>query len=96
MTLTYLNAELNAENEFELFNITPKGFDVEINYKSGSWLDNAGTKQQIFKNATEVHHRFKDEMFGDGESIAFESNLRAEGFTRKIKDIESVIIRLAE
>jgi len=96
MTLTYLNAVLDPKKEHELFKITPKGFNVEINYKSGSWLDNAGTKQQIFENATEVHHLFKDTGINHDDSIAFESDLRGEGFVRKVADIESVIITLAE
>jgi hypothetical protein len=89
MTVTYLNAELDGTKEFELFKITPNGFKVTIVYNKGNWiavqLEN-GT--EIFENATEVHNLF------DVGAIAFESDIRATGFVRKVKEIESITIEL--
>lgn len=93
MRLIYLNAELDATKEHELFNITPKGFKVEVTYTDESWRTKQGFKQEIFESRTEVHHLYKNPF---EESIAFESDILADGSTRPIKEIESVIISLME
>lgn len=100
MKLIYLNAELDSTKEYELNAITPNGFKVEITYKQDSQIGSvlnkhSNTFTDTFLNASEVHSRFK-ELHSTGEEIAFESYLRSDGYVRKIKDIEKVVITLQE
>jgi hypothetical protein len=90
MTLTYLNAELDATKEHELFKINDFGFKVEINYNEDCWIY-AQKKSQVINNVTEIHN-----LFGEGENdeIAFECDIHAQGFYRKVSDINSVTITL--
>ena len=92
MKLVYLNAELDPTKEYELFNVTPQGFKVEIVYTDDNWRTQRGFKTQTFENCTEVHNLF-DSCLNE-KQIAFESDIKAEGFTRKIDEIESVVISL--
>lgn len=100
MKLIYLNAELDSTKEYELNAITPQGFKVEITYKKFSRVgqslnDSIGSFTDTFTHASEIHSRFI-EKYSNQEEIAFESNLRSEGYVRKICDIEKVVITLQD
>lgn len=100
MKLIYLNAELDSNKEYELNAITPQGFKVEITYKETSWIGESlkadtNCLTQTFLNASEIHNRFQ-ERHATGDEIAFESNIRSEGYVRKIKDIDKVVITLQD
>lgn len=92
MKLVYLNAELDSSKEHELFNITENGFKVTIKYLPTSWRYEKGRKEETFENCTEVHNLF--ESIFDEKAIAFESDIQATGFVRKIDEIEEVVIDL--
>lgn len=94
MVLVYLGATVDATLEQELTSFTKNGFKVLIEYNTSSI--NAGI--QIFSNATEVHYLFNRScsLFPEVDSIAFESDIRGEGFTRKVIDIKVVTITLED
>lgn len=91
MKIIYLGEELDATKEHEIESNNEFGFDIEIKYTEESWYQ---TKERTFHNYTEVHHLWSLDYMG-GESIAFESDIQGTGFTRRISDIESVKIELA-
>ncbi|MFT6125852.1 MAG: hypothetical protein ACJAVA_000294 [Flavobacteriaceae bacterium] len=92
MKIIYLGQELDALKEHELLTETEFGFKVDIKYNKESWYL---TKEDTAYNCTEVHHLWSSNYMG-GASIAFESDIRKTGFTRRISDIESVTIELAD
>jgi hypothetical protein len=93
MKVIYLNAELDSTKEFELFKITDKGFKVSIEYKKDSWLNGSFDNNiQVFEYCSEIHNLFSNDF--NEKSIAFESEIRADGFVRQQKYIECVTIEL--
>ena len=86
MILTYLNAQLDFNTEYELFKITENGFRVEFQVKGES-------EKRIFENATEIHNKC-DFQGEPQDAIAFESDIRADGFVLDHKRLESVTITL--
>lgn len=91
VTLVYLGKELDISKEHELITKSEFGFKVDIKYTEESWYTN---KEDTAYNCTEVHHLWSLNYMG-GPSIAFESHIHYTGFTRRVDDIESVIIELA-
>lgn len=91
MKIIYLGNELDVTKEHELINDSELGFKVDIKYSEGSWYKD---KEDTAYNCTEVHHLWSKNYMG-GPSIAFESDIHGEGFTRNISDIEEVKIELA-
>ena len=89
MILSYLNAELDAKQEYELNLITPFGFNVEIKYNKSFYGFDQRPSQKL-NNVTEVHN-----LFSNSIHIAFESDIHAQGFIRNTQEIESVVITLA-
>lgn len=92
MKLIYLGEELDSSIEHDLYSDTEFGFKVDIKYTNESWYPE---KQATAHNCTQVHHLWSLNYMG-GSSIAFESDIRKTGFTRRIDDIEVVIVELAE
>lgn len=88
MILTYLNAQLDFNTEYELFKISKNGFRVEIQVKGES-------EKRIFKNATEIHNKC-DFQGVPQDAIAFESDIRGDGFVLSHNRLESVTITLEE
>lgn len=91
MKLIYLGQELDTTKEHELLFKSEFGFKVDIKYTKESWYP---TKEGTAYNCTEVHHLWSNDYMG-GASIAFESDIHCSGFTRRIDDIESVNIEIA-
>lgn len=91
MKLIYLGQELDTKKEHELLANNKYGFKVNIEYTDNSWYPD---KQYSIRNCTEVHHLWSLDYMG-GPSIAFESDIHSTGFTRRINDIKSVTITLA-
>lgn len=93
MKLIYLGKDLDNRIEHELFADNHEfGFKVDIKYTEESWYP---TKEDTAYNCTEVHYLWSLNYMG-GPSIAFESDIRCTGFTRRINDIESVTIEIAD
>lgn len=92
MKITFLGQELDTTKEHELCSENQFGFKVEIKMTKESWYPQ---KELTIYNCTEVHHLWSKDYMG-GASIAFESDIHGTGFTRRIDDIESVTITLAE
>ena len=92
MKLIYLGQELDTTKEHELVTESEFGFKVHIKYTRESWYP---IREYYCHNITEVHHLFSEDYMG-GPSIAFESDIHQTGFTRRISDIESVDIELAD
>lgn len=80
MKLIYLGEELDATQEHELTNDFTHGVDTVIIGKDG--------RVETRNNCTEVHHLYK----GIEPSIAFESDIHLTGGTRKVEEIETVVI----
>lgn len=95
MKLVYLGRELDVNVEHELFSEESNqfGFNVEVKYTEESWYP---VKTQIFRNCTEVHHLFESLIEERRTSIAFESDIQGTGCNRKIENIESVVITIAD
>ena len=47
---------------------------------------------EVANNYTEVHFKYESCYPGDVDHIAFESDILRTGFTRKVSNIESVVI----
>ena len=92
MKLIYLGQELDTTKEHELLTDSEFGFKVDIKMTKESWYT---VKEDTAYNCTEVHHLWSLDYMG-GSSIAFESDIHRTGFTRRINDIESVVIVLAD
>lgn len=91
MKLIYLGQELDTSKEHELLSDSEFGFKVDIKYTEESWYPK---KEDTAYNCTEVHHLWSLNYMG-GPSIAFESDIHSTGFTRRISDVESVTIEIA-
>jgi hypothetical protein len=98
MVLVYLGATVDVKLEQELKSFTENGFKVVIDYDTTIPGKGIQIEQQVFRNATEIHHLFnrseKSSFDNSVDEIAFESDIRADGFTRKIEGIKMVTITL--
>lgn len=94
MKLIFNNVELNTDIEHELLSSNGKYFDIEILHAKESKLSSTYGVDKYIENLeqyTEVHYLYGSIM---GEKrIAFESVILHTGFTRDIKEIESVTIK---
>lgn len=94
MKIFYLGEELDTTKEHELFTDNEFGFKIDIKYTQDSWYT---TKDDTAYNCTEFHWRFnEDEDWAREKCVAFESDIHRTGFTKEIKNIESVNIVLAD
>jgi hypothetical protein len=98
MVLVYLGATVDCTLEQELTSFTKNGFKVLIEYDTTSLNAGIQIEYQTFRNATEVHYLFNRScsLFPEVDAIAFESDIRGEGFTRKVIDIKVVTITLED
>ena len=92
MKLIYLVQELDTTKEHELLTDSEFGFKVDIKMAKDNLYK---VKEDTAYNCTEVHHLWSLDYMG-GASIAFESDIHTTGFTRRINDIETVTIELAD
>lgn len=85
MELTYINNKLDVTKEHELMSDTEFGFIVTVKA-----IDD--TDSEILYNCTEVHHLYRSRQ----PSIAFESHIHHTGGTKRIEELISVDIQIAD
>lgn len=98
MKLNYCRKELNTCKEQNIESENEFGFSVIITYqKETSPLSryfNESFIESIY-NCTHVHYGYNDMSGESMKKIAFESDIHETGFTRVIKDIKNVEIKLS-
>jgi hypothetical protein len=85
MKLIVNGVELDPNQELEIFN-DDKGFDIYVTYKPDSFLAKHGVYEATVHNCTEFHHLFSK------ESSAFESDIHCTGGTRKVNELDCIIV----
>jgi len=94
-TINFLGAELDSTKEYELMKNDGLGFNITVVYTPDSWRAQKGHTTDTFKNCTEFHWRFNENEPTNEKESAFESDIHAEGRTRKISELVSVVVEYA-
>jgi len=94
-TIIFFGAELDSNKEYELMKNDSLGFNITVEYTEDSWRAKQGHPKDNFNNCTEFHWRFNEKSEIVEKESAFESDIHAEGRTRKISEIKSVVIDYA-